>query len=40
MVGFWYIGLGEAIGVKEVWKGWLNICVGIGGCEQEDVGLE
>jgi hypothetical protein len=40
MVGFWYMGLGEAIGVMEACMAALNTCMGIGGCEQEDVGLE
>jgi hypothetical protein len=40
MVGFWYIGLGEAMGVIDGWYVELNIWTGIGTCEEEDVGLE
>jgi hypothetical protein len=40
MVGFWYIGRGEAIGVMDAGNPALNILVGIGGWEQDEFGLE
>jgi hypothetical protein len=40
MVGFWYMGRGEAIGVMFIWNPWLYICIGIGGCEHAEFGLE
>lgn len=42
IVGFWYIGLGEAIGVIDAWWKALGLksCIGIAGCEEEDDGLE
>lgn len=39
MVGFWYIGRGEAIGVIFPRYPELKICC-IEGCEEEELGLE
>lgn len=40
IVGFWYIGLGDAIGVMDVWYPGLYTWAGIGDWQQEDDGLE
>jgi hypothetical protein len=40
IVGFWYIGRGDAIGVMLAWNPALYICGCIGGCEHDEFGLE
>ena len=40
MVGFWYIGRGEAIGVTDDVNPVLNVLACIGGCELDEFGLE
>lgn len=40
MVGFWYNGRGDAMGVMDMGYATLYIWAGIGGCEPDELGLE